>query len=300
VNGSSYTAPKSELLLLKPNQSQTLNLAGPMGDSGCEPPDALAVHEITCGMPSPVQGVPEPEPVLEKNHIDLSKDALIAALQSKAAQVRLAAADALAARWPSEAVSPIESALRNESDETIRIDLAFTLAKLGKRTALSNLCHSPREWGSTRMQAAMMMCQLKDDSCVDSVLKTLRSTSDPNDPRAKWNAMELVPSLVGHLSKEESDRVLALVVDALNDPSEDVRIVASQTINELGFLEGIPQLEAAIAREQDENTRAQMEGELNWLKQAQKAHCEHGLSTDGRCFAPPVGRQFPNRKSSIQ
>ena len=200
VNGSSYTAPKSELLLLKPDQLRTLNLAGPMGDSGCEPPDALPVHEITCGMPASALDSPEPEPELQKNHIPLAKDALIAALQSKAVQVRLAAAEALASRWPSEAIQSIESALRVESDEATRIDLAFTLAKLGKRNPLSNLCHSPREWGSTRMQAAMQMCQLKEipvstRSSTFSIARSIPNTLEPSGMHCIWFQVSLDTSV---------------------------------------------------------------------------------------------------------
>lgn len=170
-------------------------------------------------------------------------------------------------------MSPIEVAMLRENVEFNRVSMAFDLAKLGDdagREMLVSECHNTSEWGSTRMMAAMYLSGLQEDSCVDSVLAILQLDSDPQDTNSKMDALELVPSFIGHPTGQDSRRVLELVAKALDDPDLGVRLTASNMLVHLGDVSAIPRLQVALEREQDETVYSAMLGDLKRLKERQQ------------------------------
>jgi len=215
-----------------------------------------------------------PEQVLRSHHINLTKQGVIAALGSDNAEVRKYASRVLSSHWPKNAASPIEVAMLRENVEFNRVSMAFDLTKLGDnagREMLVSECHNTSEWRSTRMLAARYMSELREDSCVDSVLDVLQSDSDPQDTISKTEALELVPSFIGHPTVQDSRRVLELVAGALDDPDLGVRLTASNMLVHLGDVSAIPRLQAALEREQDETVHGAMLGDLKRLEELRAA-----------------------------
>jgi len=116
------------------------------------------------------------------------------------------------------------------------------------------------------MDAARLLLTLRDESCLSSVLDVLDS---PN-VAGRSQAMYLLPEF-RTLSKADSDRSLNLLVKALNDPSASIRIIASDVLGKLGKTAAIPYLEAAVAAEQDDDVRSQMQTDLRSL-QVKQSH----------------------------
>jgi HEAT repeat protein len=214
------------------------------------------------------------EQVLRSHHINLTKQGVIAALGSDDAEVRKYGSRVLSNHWPKSAPSPIEAAMLRESVEFNRVSMAFDLAKLGDsagREMLVSECHNTSEWGSTRMMAARYLSELHEDSCVDSVLDVLQADSDPQDTNSKTDALELVPSFIGHPTGQDSRRVLELVAKALDDPALGVRLTASNMLVRLADVSAIFRLQAAIEREQDETVHSAMIKDLKRLEELRTA-----------------------------
>jgi HEAT repeat protein len=220
------------------------------------------------------QPVPDsPERFRKAHHVSTTKDAVITALQNVDPEVRKVAAEVLSRRWPRDAKAPLEIAMLQENDAFSRIFIASDLAKIGARAGYEMLiteCHNTSEWGSTRILAARGMTELHDDSCVDSVLETLRSPSDPQDTNAKIDALNLVPDIIKHFSGQEHRNVMDLTMSALDDPDAGVRLTASVTLGRLGDTSAIAALQAAGTTEQDATVQNAMLGELKRLKTLQQ------------------------------
>jgi HEAT repeats len=209
------------------------------------------------------------EQFLKEHHVSTAKPDIISALEAGDPEVRKVAAEVLSQRWPEDADSPLEAAMLQEIDADTRIFMAFDLATIGGRTGREMLiteCHNDGQWASTRILAARSMTQLHDDSCVDSILETLRSDSDPQDTLAKVDALNLVPDFIDHSGEQEYRNILDLTMNALNDPDAGVRLTASVTLGRLGDVSAIAPLEAAITSEQDPNISDAMLHELKRLK----------------------------------
>jgi hypothetical protein len=219
-------------------------------------------------------GQPElTEHFLRKHHVSITSQALIAALQDSDTMVRKVAADVLSSRWPKEARSPLEAAMLRETDATTRIVMALDLATIGDKAGHEMLiteCHDNSEWASTRMVAARSMFELHDNSCLDSVLDTLRSNSDPQDTIAKIFALYLVPNIARESEDLEYRNILHWTINALNDPNAGVRLTASSTLASLRDTSAIDALQAATASEQDPNIRSAMRGYWKRLKKLEQ------------------------------
>jgi len=210
-----------------------------------------------------------PEEFLKEHHVSTAKPDVITALEADDPEVRKVAAEVLSRRWPKDAAAPLESAMLQEIDTPTRILMALDLAKIGGRAGSKMLiteCHNDDQWASTRILAARSMTELHDDSCVDSILETLRSDSDPQDTLAKVDALNLVPDIIEHSGEQEYRNILDLTMNALNDPDAGVRLTASITLGHLGDISAIAPLEAAITSEPDPNISSAMLGELKRLK----------------------------------
>jgi hypothetical protein len=204
-----------------------------------------------------------PEEILQQHHIALRQRAVMAALRSDNAEVRVAAAELAAQNWPKNAAPAIEDAMLKEGSVWNRIRMAAALARLGDRRGRETLiteCHNDSEWASVRMYAATVLSrEFSDDSCLNPVLDVLQSESDPKEGMgAKEMALELVPDLIGRVDKRQSQKLFELLTSALRDPHPYLRMTASATLRSMGDVRAIPSLQAAIANETDE-------GCLRWM-----------------------------------
>jgi len=213
------------------------------------------------------------EQFLREHGIALTKKGVVNALRNDDAGVRREASRFLSNHWPKEAAAPIQVAMLQEGDVLIRVSLATDLARLGDeagREMLRTECHNVGEWGTTRMYAARTMTELHEDSCLDSVLAILRSPSDPQDTNAKWDALDLVPSIIHNSGEQENRNILDLTINALNDPDAGVRLTASITLGRLGDASAIAALETAATAEQDATVHDAMLREVKRLKTLQQ------------------------------
>src|SRR5947209_9503154 len=76
---------------------------------------------------------------LKQHHIDLTKEALIDALQNSDAEVRYLAAQQLATDREPDAISAIVDAATREKIPRTRINMAFSLASAGEKRGLAIL-----------------------------------------------------------------------------------------------------------------------------------------------------------------
>lgn len=95
----------------------------------------------------------------------------------------------------------------------------------------------------------------------------MAQTIDPQNFHVgdRQSALELLTRFQG-LTPEESQKVFEVVTGRLEDPEPSVRIAASQALVQLGNIAAIPDLEAAIAKEQDDGIRSLLEKDLKRLQ----------------------------------
>jgi HEAT repeat protein len=218
------------------------------------------------------------EQVLKRYQIAITERALISALFNDSPVVRSLAAEVLAKRWPKTSRQPIEQALEREMDDSTRIRMAYFLAEIGDdagRQVLIGECHRVGAWGSMRIFAARELATLNDDSCIDAVIDVLRSPTDPLDTNAKYEAIKLIPAIIGHLGQKGSDEAIDLVANALGDPAPNVRSIASGSLVRLKCVNAILKLEAAIASEEENDIRIAMENDLTQLRQLKQNQPPH-------------------------
>ncbi len=204
---------------------------------------------------------------LKLHHVELTEAGLIKALRSRDAHVRGLAAARLAEEQNMSAVPAIDQALAREGVTETRINIAFSLALLGQEKGMQELtkdCSDSRLPGYFRARAVIYMQQLGSKACFRAALDILSS-----DPGSREQILSLLPQY-SHPSKEESDEILAATIKCLTDESGAVRIQAGMALDALGNLSAIPYLENAIAREQDEVVRSQMQASLKELQKQQR------------------------------
>jgi HEAT repeat protein len=91
----------------------------------------------------------------------------------------------------------------------------------------------------------------------------------PADPDARAQAASLLPRFQD-LSPQESQKILQGVLKALEAPEPAVRLAASHALNEMGNKSAIPDLQKAVANEQDKTVRSQLQTDLQELQQKKK------------------------------
>lgn len=199
---------------------------------------------------------------LKLHHVELTEAGLVKALQSPNAHVRDLAAARLAEEQDVSAVPAIDEALAKEKVTETRINIAFSLALLGQEKGMQELrkaCDDSRLPGYFRARAAVYTQQLGSKACFTASLELLRS-----DPGSREQILSLLPQY-SHPSNDELEDILAATLECLTDESGAVRIQAGMALAALGKPSAIPYLQSAIAREQDEVVRSQMQASLDQL-----------------------------------
>jgi HEAT repeat protein len=213
-------------------------------------------------------GVPTLTELLKQHHVDLTEAGLLGALQNPDAQVRFLAAARLAEVKAMDAIPAITEALTAEKVPETRINIAFALAQLGEETGvveLTSACVKPDLPDNLRLRAAGYLLDLKKSGCLATTLSMLKPDADPG---SRIQALSLVQRY-DHLSADDFRKSLDLIVKALTDQTTAVRIYASLALGTFGDASAIPPLQNAIANEQDDGVRSQMQESLELLQNRQ-------------------------------
>lgn len=200
---------------------------------------------------------------LRLHHVELTEAGLIKALQSPDEQVRYLAALRLAEEKDIGAVPAIEEALAKEKVAETRINIAIALTQLGQEKGMQTLtddCNDSKLPGFFRARAMTYMLRLGSTACFRAALDLLGG-----DPGSREQILSLLPQYP-HPSIQESDEILEAITKCLTDESAAVRIQASEALRTLANASAIPFLQNAIATEQNDVVRLQMESALKTLQ----------------------------------
>jgi HEAT repeat protein len=102
-----------------------------------------------------------------------------------------------------------------------------------------------------------------DKACFNAALELLNT-----DPDSRAQVLSLLPQFRSP-SIEESEKILEAAARCLTDESAAVRIQASYTLSTLGGPSAILYLQNAIASEQEDVVRSQMQDSLRRLQDKQ-------------------------------
>jgi len=212
--------------------------------------------------------------------VESTKEALLSALADPRPDVRSTAAQTLAQRRQNDALPAIAAAFSVERAPGTRMVMAYALALLGDQPGLAELrgmCKSVSASAEFRLAAAHYLRDLKDDDWLDGFIAALQSVqTSPLSPEPRRDNA-LIAGLGGlatvlpldKVSGRQRGEIRALAEGCLSSGSRNLRVAASQAVGRFGDAASAPKLEAAIAREEDEKVRAQMEGDLEKLRTTQ-------------------------------
>jgi hypothetical protein len=205
--------------------------------------------------------------LLKRHNIQLTQPALVDALRNTDPEVRDLAANKLAEDNAAETIPAIKDALASEKVPWTRMNIAFALAVLGESTGFDALEANCRNHGLPaviRTRSAGYTINLNHESpvCLRGALDVLESGS--NDDRME--AASLLPGF-HNLSPEDSEKVFAGLRRALHASHAAVRLQAGRALADFGDRRGIPELRDAIAAEQEQDIRPQLEQDLRILQE---------------------------------
>ena len=202
---------------------------------------------------------------LTRYHIELSKPALIEALQNPNEGVRGLAAWQLLEEKADDTLPQILQAVRDERNPGTKVNLAAAAAAFGSKegaAALAALCHDSALPGYVRTDAARhLVHDEKDRSCVADLITMMASAADPETRVQTMNML----SQMTHLTEFESAEVLRYTLEALREPDLSLRLNAISALTALRDRKAIPYLRAAVQVEQDQTIRLQMNASLETL-----------------------------------
>lgn len=224
-------------------------------------------------LPSVGQAPPTFAEALRRHKIELTKPALIEALKNPDSEVRSLAAAKLAEDKAMDAIPAIKQALAVEKSPLARVNIAGALGWLGDpggREELKKLCSDQNFPSEFRLYAAHYMFDagvLNDEDCLQAAEDIVQLVDAENVTAGnRVTALELL-SRFHNLTSDESQTVFGLMVRRLDDTEAGVRMEASRALATQGNLAAIPYLEAAIAREHDENIRSVLQANLKKLQE---------------------------------
>ena len=194
--------------------------------------------------------------LLRMHNVELTEPALLRALRNPDSEVRALAADKLAEDKATDAIPAIEETLAAEKVPRSRVNIALALGQLGDQTGLTelrNACADSNFVPEFRLYAVTYMFDLhsQTEECLGAAEEIVRSKDVTFGDRI--SALALLPRF-HNLSIEESQKLLELVIDRLDDPEPTVRMGASAALASLSNPAAIPFLKDAIAKEQEEGS----------------------------------------------
>jgi HEAT repeat protein len=216
--------------------------------------------------PPPSEGNTVFDTPLEDHHIELTKDALLAALRHPGPGVRPAAAGVLAAQWKNDALPAILEALAATTYPGDRIGLAYVAATLNSEEgvrALVGMC-GDRSWDpGLRMVAAQTLSFRGREDCLPNVIDVLRTDDDMS---ATWTALNLL-TLYSNVPAREMQQIRQLVRVLLRNDNVATRISVGPVLRKWGDAEAMEDLRSALAVEPDENVRGSLAAALKAIEQ---------------------------------
>jgi hypothetical protein len=172
-----------------------------------------------------------------------------------------------------DAIPAIQQAAAEEKVPRARANIALALAMLGEQIGkieLKRMCADRGFAPEFRLYAVRYMFDLHSPDgpdCLAAAEEIVESKAIDFGDRI--SALELLP-LFQNLSANESQRIFDLVLACLNDREPVVQMAASNALASLRNSAAIPYLEAAIAREREQGTRAVFEADLTKLRKNAK------------------------------
>jgi HEAT repeat protein len=103
---------------------------------------------------------------------------------------------------------------------------------------------------------------LNDADCLNAIEEVLESKDTESSDRI--SALSLLPGFQ-NITEEQSQKLLRLTIKQLGNADPGVRIAASNALAALGNTSAIPDLQRAIAKEQDEDIRSAFQKDLKKL-----------------------------------
>jgi HEAT repeat protein len=200
---------------------------------------------------------------LRLHGIELTREGLLKGLRNPDSQVRYLAALRLAEERDSEAAPAIEAALAAEKVPATRINIAIALVELGQPRGSQDLiaaCGSPKLPDYLRTRAMLYMLPLGSKECFAAAINLLAE-----DPDSRNQVLSALPRY-REPSREESEEELRVVVKCLADKSAAVRAQASISLANLASPSAVMPLQEAIAAEQDDVVRSEMQKSLELLR----------------------------------
>lgn len=210
--------------------------------------------------------VPTPAELLTREHVPLTRSALLSALGSDSANIRDLAAAELAVQHAKDAVPDIYGALIVEHVPAVRVNMAYSLAQLEDPRGSNSLrddCRTRELRMDLRLTAASYLAQLHDPSCIDTIFEAQQSNVSSD---VQVQALSLIPEFA-KLDESKAPQLNALLQRSLSAADASVRLEASELISNLGDRSAIPALEAAIAGESDDQVWAVMQDSLRTLRE---------------------------------
>jgi HEAT repeat protein len=205
---------------------------------------------------------------LQDNHIELTKDALLAALRHPNSSVRSASALRLAVNGEKDAIPSILEALAIETFPGTRMSLASAAMKLGAEegaVALKNMC-GDQSWSAVlRMSAAWAMLVESREDCLGNVLEVIRFH---DDGQATSQALNLL-TWFKRAPVGDMQEVRNLVRMSLRSTDPDVRMKASYVLRKWGDSSAMEDVRSALAVEHDETAREVLARDLKALQENQ-------------------------------
>ena len=201
---------------------------------------------------------------LDRHHIQVTRPALIDALQNPDKEVRVLAAAELAELKDDDALPLIIQAAHLEQDPVTQMRIAAAASWLGSREGLkmlTGICLSSKLPAFIRVEAARNVFQQGDHSCFAGLLEMMASASETG---SREIALELAAQ-VQPKSTEESRAVLVAALDMLKNQDPQARLMASEALRWLRDPRAIAALRDAIEHENDEAVRSSMGHDLQYL-----------------------------------
>jgi len=208
--------------------------------------------------------------LLTIRNIQLTEPSLIAALQNPDSQVRAWSALVLAEDKQTDAIPPISKALQSETVPEAKAGIALALGQLRDQqgfATLKDMCSASSTPPYVRVYATMYLLALDDESCLNTVFEVLQSNANSGLRTLAFSQL----SRFHKLSQVDSERVATATLKALTDETPAMRIAAAKAVSGFSSAIAVPALQSAIAKEQIEAVKVQMQSSLQRLRE-QETH----------------------------
>ena len=206
--------------------------------------------------------------LLTQRNIELTEPSLVAALRNPDPHVRSWSALVLAEDKATNAVPAISEALQSETVPEAKAGIALALGQLGDKQGfetLKSMCTGHDSPQYLRVYTTMYLLNLDDESCLNTIFEVLQSSTDSGSRVLAFSQL----SRFHKLSQDDSQRVIAASFKALSDETPAMRIAASRALSARPPDIAVPALQNAIAKEQNEAVKMQMQSSLQHLREQQ-------------------------------